>query len=109
MPGYRHVHAEDFNWTTTEHGYRVARFTYPGMLVSVIAGDKGQRVPTHSHTKGSFLYVVSGQMVVDGEVLESGEGGACDGSGHYPAVFAEDSTYVVFRPEGDEIRWEEAD
>ncbi len=63
-------------------------------------------MPDHGHSEGSFLYVAEGRLNVDGETLFQGEGGKCHpGSGFYPVVFEADSTYVAFRPEGDEISW----
>ncbi len=103
---YEHVHASDFDWQPTDYGAEVARFQYPGMKISVVRGKKGVRVPDHGHSHGSFIYVGSGRINVDNETLFQGEGGACrPGSGFYPTVFEEDSLYVAFRPESDEIQW----
>lgn len=105
---YEHVHADALHWQSTDYGAEVARLQYPGMKISIIRGEKGTRVPDHGHSHGSFIYVASGMLNVDGETIYRGEGGFCrPGPGVYPVLFEEDSIYVAFRTEQDEIHWVE--
>jgi quercetin dioxygenase-like cupin family protein len=104
MPGYEHIRAGDIVWETDYDGVHVARFEHEGMKVAILRGKKGQSVPDHRHTRGSFLWVLSGRVIVDNQELVRGEGGKCNpGTGHYPVQFVEDAEVITFRLSTDEI------
>ncbi len=104
MPGYTHIKAADFEWKENALGLESAQFEGNGMILSIVRVPKGRSIEPHTHSKGSYMYLVSGKLNVDGKILEAGDAGKCDpGSGHYPMEALEDATYVVCRPSGDEI------
>lgn len=102
---YKHIKKEDFNWKENELGLQTARFQNGGVIMSVVRAKKGQTLLAHKHSYGSFIYIVSGSVTIEGKKLENGDAGWCDGGDAYASdcIFNEDTTYVVCRNDKDQI------
>jgi len=103
MSGYKHLKAADFAWAKSETGLETVRFEGDGVIMSVVKGKKGDIGKEHSHSEGSYMYVVQGKIEVDNQILEVGDAGYCHNGGQYGCRFLEDSTFVVCRSSSDEI------
>nr|WP_157257885.1 hypothetical protein [Pedobacter ginsenosidimutans] len=92
----------------SEIGIQTARFSDFGVIMSVVRGKKGTTSKSHSHSEGSYIFIVSGKVKIDEFILEPGTAGACrPGAGHYQQTFLEDSEYIVCRSAKDSITLEE--
>ena len=105
MPGYDPLPEQHFDWIEEKGGsVRIARFKGNGVIMSIVQMKEGAEVPAHSHSLGSYMYVTSGALEVDGHLLSAGDAGKCQpGYGHYPVKTVQDSTYVVCRDIEDEM------
>jgi hypothetical protein len=101
---YHHIKKDDFKWETSELGVETARFKDFGVIMSVVRGQKGTSTELHSHSQGSFIFVIKGKIKIDKFILEPGTAGKCrPGPGHYSSQFLEDSEYIVCRSIKDKI------
>jgi quercetin dioxygenase-like cupin family protein len=101
---YEHIKAEDFKWEKSELGVMTARFSDFGVIMSIVKGEKGSKTESHSHSEGSFVFIVKGKLKINEFTLTPGTAGKCrPGPGHYHVEFIEDSEYIVCRSQNDKI------
>lgn len=101
--GYVPIRQQDFVWNDIDGGGRVARLGDDDTTFSVVKLKSGDSIPEHSHTVGSYVYVVSGELEIDGQSVEAGSAGYCRRGRFYGGHAKVDSTYIVCRSSRDAV------
>jgi hypothetical protein len=105
MSGFTPLPAGSMAWTRNVLGAEVTRLYTSGAVLTVVRGKAGDLVPAHGYTRGSVMFVASGRVEADGQVLAAGDGGSYvpTGGGYFAVRFLEDSVYVVARTADDQL------
>ena len=104
MPGYTPRFQNMFNWEDMEGGGKVVRLGDDNVKMSIVKLNKGESYPGHAHSVGSYMYVVSGEIEIDGHVLSAGDAGNCgDINAPYSISATQDTVYIVCRSADDEV------